>query len=119
MAKVRRFDVSIPDKPADKPEPSNRVADIPRAAADSLTASAPLQTKRKPGNPRPRRYRQKTYSLIEEDIARLESLVAEVRQAGAYDRSRSDVVRAALLLFWEQPIIEKLRVLEQIENLKG
>lgn len=117
MPKVRKFNTGINEKPAK--EASNTVPDIPRELADSLSASAPLQTKRKPGNPRPRRYRQKTYSLTDADIERLERLVAEVRKAGLYDRSRSDIVRAGLLLLERLSTEQRIAAVEGVENLKG
>lgn len=117
MAKVRRFDTGITDKPASKQ--SNQIPDIPKAAADRLSATAPLQTKRGPGNPRPRRYRQKTFSLTEADIERVETLVAAIRKAGLYDRGRSDLVRAGLLLLEKMTKEERIKAVEAVENLKG
>lgn len=117
MAKVRKFDTGV-SKPASQPS-GNRLPDIPKEAVESLSASAPLQTKRKPGNPRPRRYRQKTYSLTDADIERLERLVADVRKAGLYERSRSDIVRAGLMLIERLSTDQRVAAVEGVENLKG
>lgn len=117
MPKVRKFNTGISEKSAK--EASNTVPDIPRELADSLSASAPLQTKRKPGNPRPRRYRQKMFSLTDADIQRLERLIAEVRKAGLYDRSRSDLVRAGLMALQNMTTEERAAAVEAVENLKG
>jgi Arc/MetJ-type ribon-helix-helix transcriptional regulator len=115
MAKVKRFDTGITDKPAR--ENSNRIPDISKAAADAAASSAPVHI-RGPGNPRPRRYRQKTFSLTDADIERVERLVAEIRTAGLYDRSRSDLVRAGLLILDRMSDDERRAAVEAVENLK-
>lgn len=115
MAKVRKFDTGVSDQPTS--QPTNRVPDIPKAAADAATSSAPVHI-RGPGNPRPRRYRQKTFSLTDADVERVERLVAEIRTAGLYDRGRSDLVRAGLLLLERMSTDERRAAVEAVENLK-
>lgn len=133
MAKVRRFNTDIQGstKPAGqhqrKESYNNPVPNIPREIADRITDSAPVkikgeggeEAKRGRGNPRTRRYRQKTYSLIQEDIDLIESLVAEIRKAGLYERGRSDIVRAGVLLLSRLPVHEKVKIVEEIESLKS
>lgn len=135
MAKVRRFDTGIDpsasaragqrsDPPSKTAEAvRNAVPDIPKEAVDSVAASAPVQirgaARSGPGNPRKRRYRQKSYSLLQEDIDRIEALVVAVRSAGLYDRSRSDIVRAGVALLQSLPLEDQLKAVQSIENLRS
>lgn len=111
MPKVRKFDTP------------NEVPQVPARVCASLAASAPVQIgariNAKPGNPRPRRHKQKTYSLLQEDIDRLEALMHEVRAAGLYERSRSDIIRAGILLLESLPLEQKLEAVNAVEDLKG
>ncbi|NCC27560.1 MAG: hypothetical protein EOM22_05250 [Gammaproteobacteria bacterium] len=132
MAKVRKFDTGIAGQgtPTRDAPRENAVPDIPPEAADRVAASAPVrimstQDRNEPmqpqprGNPRKRRYRQKTYSLLQEDIDLIEALVAEVRQGGLYERGRSDIVRAGVLLLSTLPPAEKLKAVQAVEDLKS
>jgi hypothetical protein len=128
MAKVRKFELGVAGQAAGKPAPrENAIPDIPPEAADRVAASAPVKIMSTvasspttgPGNPRKRRYRQKTYSLLQEDIDLIESLVAEIRQGGLYERGRSDIVRAGVLLLNTLPLQDKIKAVEAVESLKG
>ena len=129
MAKVRRFDTGLAGQGAEKPAAprENSVPDIPPEAAERVASSAPVKIMsdreeekgRGRGNPRKRRYRQKTYSLLQEDIELIEALVAEVRQSGLYERGRSDIVRAGVLLLSRLSPQEKLKAVEAVEDLKS
>ena len=122
MAKVRRFNTSVAGRGAQKPDhvsPKNEVPDIPQEAADSLAASAPVKIRGKRGNPRQRRYKQKTYSLLQEDIDLIEELVTEIRQSGLYERGRSDIVRAGVRLLKSVPLKDKIETVQAVESLKG
>lgn len=128
MAKVRKFDTGVAGQGAPKPASAaplqNLVPDIPPEAADRVAASAPVKIMSNPGtqgrgNPRKRRYRQKTYSLLQEDIDLIEALVAEIRQGGLYERGRSDVVRAGVRLLSTLSPAEKLKAVEAVADLKS
>jgi hypothetical protein len=125
MAKVRKFDTGIAGQGEPKPvrPHENAVPDIAPEAADRVTETAPVKIaagrSRGRGNPRQRRYRQKTYSLLQEDIDLLETLVSEVRQGGLYERGRSDIVRAGIRLLGTLPLEDKLKAIEAVEDLKG
>jgi hypothetical protein len=126
MAKVRKFDIGVAVEGENKPASrENAVPDIPSEAADRVAASAPVKIMTSsgpalgPGNPRKRRYRQKTYSLLQEDIDLIETLVAEIRQGGLYERGRSDIVRAGVLLLNGLPTKDKIKAVEAVESLKG
>jgi len=125
MAKVRKFDIGVAGQGTTKPAPSapreNIVPDIPPEAADRVAASAPVKIMpaQGPGNPRKRRYRQKTYSLLQEDIDLIEALVAEIRQGGLYERGRSDVVRAGVLLLSRLSLEDKIKAVQAVEDLKA
>ena len=122
MAKVRKFDTGITGVPEQKTSYATSQNIVPKIAteiADRVAASAPMKVTGKPGNPRPRRYKQKTYSLLQEDIDLIEALVAEVRRGGLYERGRSDVVRAGVKLLSQLPLEEKLKAFEAIESLKA
>jgi hypothetical protein len=122
VAKVRKFDTGLAGQGARKPASvplKNVVPDIPQEVADNLAASAPVHIKGKRGNPRRRRYRQKTYSLLQEDIDLIEDLVAEIRRAGLYERGRSDVIRAGVRLLESLSLSDKLKAVQAVENLKG
>jgi hypothetical protein len=123
MAKVRRFDTGVPGQGIQKSVTAhaNAVPDIPSEAADRVAASAPVKIMdtQGRGNPRKRRYRQKTYSLLQEDIDLIEALVAEVRRGGLYERGRSDIVRAGVRLLSTLPGAEKLKAVDAVEDLKS
>lgn len=121
MARVRKFNTGVEQR-TPKPASSlagNVVPDIPRAAVETVTASAPVQIKARPGNPRPRRYKQKTYSLLQEDIDLIEQLVSEIRGAGLYERGRSDIVRAGVKLLQSLPIEDRVNAVQAVESLKN
>jgi len=123
MAKVRKFDTGVsgqgsPAKPALAPS-GNVVPDIPEEAAARVTSSAPVKIRSGRGNPRKRRYKQKTYSLLQEDIETIEQLLADLRQAGLYERGRSDIVRAGVKLLRSLPLEQQISAVNQVENLKG
>ena len=123
MAKVRKFETGIAGQGTPKPEApvvrTNLVPNITPEAADSLAASAPVHIRPKPGNPRQRRYKQKTYSLPQEDIDLIEQLLLEIRKGGLFERGRSDIVRAGVHLLHSLPLADKLRAVEAIENLRN
>lgn len=129
MADVRktRYQVVVPEHGA-KPsvDSPNAVPDISPEAVARVAATAPLQTRNegalaphpaKSGNPRPRRYRQKTYSLTQADIDQIEALTQELRHAGLYERGRSDVVRAGVWLLASLSTAEKCRAVDAVEDL--
>ncbi len=135
MAKVRKFSTDVPrGEPAGQGAPTahasavrNAVPDLPREIVETVTASAPVQIRSsqvpeeppRRGNPRKRRYKQKTYSLLQEDIDLIEDLVAEIRQGGLYERGRSDIVRAGVHLLKSLPLQEQLQAVQAVENLRG
>lgn len=120
VAKVRQFDTGVAQNTQETRTTSstNIVPDIPRETVADLAASAPVRIKGKPGNPRQRRYRQKTYSLLQKDIDLIEGLVLEIRQGGLYERGRSDVVRAGVRLLNTLSREEKLQAIQAVESLK-
>lgn len=113
MPKVRKFDTGIAPRPASE----NAVPEISSQAAAQLAARAPVKI-RGPGNPRPRRYQQKTYSLLPEDIELIEALVLEIRRAGLYARGRSDVIRAGLRVLSRLSPEDKIKAVEAVEHLR-
>jgi Arc/MetJ-type ribon-helix-helix transcriptional regulator len=140
MAKVRKFTTDV-----HKPEPEgqgelgapkanshavrNAVPNLPKEIVETVTASAPVQIRSNPdtqdtgekskrGNPRKRRYKQKTYSLLQEDIDLIETLVADIRQGGLYERGRSDIVRAGVRLLKSLSLEERLNAVQAVENLR-
>lgn len=122
MAKVRKFDTGVAGQGARRPASAtaqNTVPDIPPEAADNLAASAPIKIKSKPGKNRQRRYKQKTYSMLQEDIELIEALVFEIRQGGLYERGRSDVVRAGVRLLDSLSQADKIKAVQAVQNLKG
>ena len=121
MAKVRKFETGVVGQGGQKPVSvplENVVPDIPQEAADSVAASAPVRIRNRPGNPRPRRYKQKTYSLLQEDIDLIEELVSEIRQGGLYERGRSDIVRAGVRLLKSLSLVDKIQAVQRVESLK-
>ena len=121
MAKVRKFDTGVERNnvtESTSARTANIVPDIPQEAADSITASAPVKIRSTRGNPRKRRYKQKTYSLLQEDIDVIEELVFEIRKSGLYERGRSDIVRAGVRLLESLPLAEKLKAVQAVESLK-
>lgn len=122
MPKVRKFDTGLAGQGSDKPSPAvseNTVPDIAPEVAASASASAPVKIRARPGNPRARRYKQKTYSLLQEDIDLIEELVAEIRQGGLYERGRSDVVRAGVRLLKSLSRDDRLKAVQAVQSLKG
>jgi hypothetical protein len=122
MAKVRKFKTDIPGQGDQKPAPvsiENTVPEISGEAVESVAATAPVKIRSGRGNPRPRRYKQKTYSLLQEDIDLIERLVADIRQAGLYERGRSDIVRAGVKLLQGLSIEQQLKAVEAVESLKA
>ena len=126
MAQVRKFATGVAGQGVGKTAShENAVPDISSEAADRIAASAPVKImtastpQSGPGNPRIRRYRQKTYSLLQEDIDLIEALVAEIRMGGLHERGRSDVIRAGVRLLKNLPIQEKLKAVEVVESLKN
>lgn len=121
MAKVRKFKTDIPWQGDQKPAPvsiENIVPDISGEAVDSVAATAPVKIRSGRGNPRQRRYKQKTYSLLQKDIDLIEKLVSEIRQAGLYERGRSDIVRAGVKLLQSLPIEQQLKAVQAVESLR-
>jgi hypothetical protein len=132
MAKVRKFSTDVPrpggageggQATLSSPAARNAVPDLSREIVDSVSANAPVQIRGnheapKRGNPRKRRYRQKTYSLLQEDIDLIEALVAQIREGGLYERGRSDIVRAGVHLLQSLPPEERLRAVQAIEKLR-
>jgi hypothetical protein len=122
VPKVRKFSTGVTgqgnSKPAVAPTP-NKVPDLSEEAIVRITASAPVKIRPGRGNPRKRRYKQKTYSLLQVDIDLIERLVAHIRQAGLYERSRSDIVRAGIQLLHSLPLEEQIKAVNAVENLKA
>ena len=121
MAKVRKFTTDIP-RPGESKVPAaptkNIVPDISGEAVESVAATAPVKIRAGRGNPRHRRYKQKTYSLLQEDIDLIEKLVSEIRRAGLYERGRSDIVRAGVKLLQSLPIDQQLKAVQAVKSLK-
>lgn len=122
MAKVRKFKTDILEQGDQKP-PSvpleNIVPDITSEAVENVAATAPVKIRAGRGNPRARRYKQKTYSLLQEDIDLIEKLVSDIRQAGLYERGRSDIVRAGVKLLQSLPIDQQLKAVQAVQSLKS
>lgn len=122
MAKVRKFDTGVVNDVLEQKTSyvngQNVIPAISPDIVDQVAASAPIKISSKPGNPRPRRYKQKTYSLLQEDIELIEKLVAEIRRGGLYERGRSDVVRAGVRVLSQLSLADKLKAFEAIESLK-
>lgn len=122
MAKVRKFSTGVAGEGTAKSASvslKNAVPDIPQGIADSVSASAPIKIRSRPGNPRPRRYKQKTYSLLQEDIDLIEELVATIRKGGLYERGRSDIVRAGVRLLNSLSLEDKIKAVQVVKSLKG
>lgn len=119
VSKVRKFqtDVPVPGKSVPDISP-NVVSDLPKATVDSVVVTAPVKIRAGRGNPRPRRYQQKTYSILQEDIDLLEQIMARIRQAGLYERGRSDIVRAGIHLLNSLSLEEQMQALRNVESLK-
>lgn len=124
MAKVRKFNTGVTVAAQVTTKPSvdtaeNVVPDIPEEAVKRVSSSAPVQIRSdSPGNPRKRRYKQKTYSILQEDIDRIESLLVDIRQAGLYERGRSDIVRAGVRLLCSLSLEQQLQAVNAVESLK-
>lgn len=124
MAQVRKFATGVAGPGGKTASRENAVPEISSEAADRIAASAPVKimtasnTQSRPGNPRKRRYRQKTYSLLQEDIDLIEALLAEIRMGGLYERGRSDVIRAGVLLLKNLSLQDKLKAVGAVESLK-
>lgn len=129
MAKVRKFNLDLPaqaeSSQTDIPAlVRNAIPELSHDAIERVTATAPVQIRpaaeiAKPGHPRKRRYRLKTYSLLPEDIAHIEALLTGIRMAGLHDRSRSDIVRAGVTLMFSLPIEKQVKAVEAVENLRS
>ncbi len=129
MSKVRKFNLDLPEQAGSPPaspaaDIRNVIPELAQDAIERVTATAPVQIRRsadvtKPGHPRVRRYRLKTYSLLQEDIERIEALLNGIRGAGLYDRSRSDIVRAGIKLLLSMPIEQQVKAVEAVENLRS
>jgi hypothetical protein len=130
MADVRksRYQVVLPTPgPSPSVAGGNSVPDLSADAIARVVATAPLQTRApdtepsaaKSNQPRPRRYRQKTYSVTQADIDLIEKLTLELRQAGLFERGRSDVVRAGVWLLASLSTADKCRAVEAVEDLKA
>jgi hypothetical protein len=119
VPKVRKFNTGV-TPPGGQTSASlhNAVPDLSDEAVARVTATAPVKIHTKK-SPRKRRYKQKTYSLLQEDIERIEKLVAELRQAGIYERGRSDIVRAGVHLLDSLPLEEQIKIVNAIENLRS
>lgn len=123
MPKVRKFSTGIAGQ-GEQPKPvadpaQNIVPDIPEEAVERISASAPVKIRSGRCNPRKRRYKQKTYSLLQEDIDLIERLMLDIRQAGLYERGRSDIVRAGVKLLRSISLEDQVKVVQAVENLKG
>ncbi len=122
MAKVRKFRTDIPGQGVQKPAAipvGNIIPDISGEAVESVAATAPVKIRSNRGNPRQRRYKQKTYSLLQEDIDLIEKLMLNIRQAGLYERGRSDIVRAGVKLLRSLPLEDQVKAVQSVESLKG
>ncbi len=122
VPKVRKFSTGIAGQGGQKlaSVPSqNIVPDISPEAVESATASAPVKIRTGKGNPRQRRYRQKTYSLLQEDIDLIERLMLDIRQAGLYERGRSDIVRAGVKLLRSLSLEDQVKAVQAVESLRA
>ena len=122
VPKVRKFSTGMAGQGSQKPDPvptQNIVPDISAEAVESVTATAPVKIRSGRGNPRQRRYKQKTYSLLQEDIDLIERLMLEIRQAGLYERGRSDIVRAGVKLLRSLTLEDQVKAVQAVESLKG
>lgn len=126
MVKVRKFSTGVDGTKPAPPTPANVVPDLPASVVDSVAASAPVHIQAPSAPPptstpkaRSRRYLTKTYSVLQEDIDAIESLVAEVRSGGLYARGRSDIVRAGVRLLRSLPRDVLLQAVASVEDLKG
>ena len=120
--KVRKFSTGVAGQGSHKPASvptQNIVPDIPAEAVESVAATAPVKIRSGRGNPRQRRYKQKTYSLLQEDIDLIERLMLEIHQAGLYERGRSDIVRAGVKLLRSLPLEDQVKAVQAVESLKG
>ncbi len=122
VPKVRKFSTDVAGQGGQKRDAvpaQNIVPDIPAEAVESVAASAPVKIRSGRGNPRQRRYKQKTYSLLQEDVDLIERLMLEIRQAGLYERGRSDIVRAGVKLLRSLPLEDQVKAVQAVESLKG
>ena len=81
-------------------EPVRALARDPLSSEDILAGFYRPETRRAPegsGRPRPTHYKVVCISLYNEDIERLESLVAELKRRGHSKANKSQVIREALL----------------------
>jgi hypothetical protein len=77
---VRKFSTGLTEQEGQKPASIHNAApDIPEETVASMIASAPVKIRTNNRNLRKRHYRQKTYSLLQEDIELIEKLVTEIR----------------------------------------
>ncbi len=122
VPKVRKFSTGVAGQGDQQPDSfptQNIVPDIPAEAVESVAATAPVKIRSVRGNPRQRRYKQKTYSLLQEDIDLIERLMLDIRQAGLYERGRSDIVRAGVKLLRSLALEDKVKAVQAVKSLKG
>ncbi len=122
VPKVRKFSTGVAGQGGQKLDSvpaQNIVPDIPAEAVESVAASAPVKIRSGRGNPRQRRYKQKTYSLLQEDVDLIERLMLEIRQAGLYERGRSDIVRAGVKILRSLTLEDQVKAVQAVESLKG
>jgi hypothetical protein len=123
VAKVRKFSTGVDSTKSVLTSLANVVPDLPVPVVDRVAASAPVHIQAPPA-PKPtpkvrlRRYVTKTYSMLQEDIDVIESLVADVRSGGLYERGRSDIVRAGVRLLRSLSRDELLQAVASVEDLK-
>jgi len=117
VAKVRKFSTGVGES-TQAPPANNVVPNISRDMVETVAASAPVQIKPRRGNPRQRRYKQKTYSLLQEDIDLIEQLVQDIRGSGLYERGRSDIVRAGVRLLQALSPEDRIHALQKVESLR-
>jgi len=123
VPKVRKFSTGVAGQGTVKPaaDPAQNIdPDIPEDAIERVSASAPMKIhpEKKPTRKK-RRYKQKTYSIMQADIDTIEQIVSDVRQAGLYERGRSDIVRAAVQLLGTLPIEQQVNAVKAVEYLRG
>lgn len=122
MAKVRKFSTeSKTAQKAVKPDAAvtpNLIPEIPNDVVQQVIADAPVTIKRGRGNPRIKRYTNKTFSMLPEDDEAIGELLKQIRKNGLYERGRSDIVRAGVKLLSELSLEELLRAVDSVTDLK-
>lgn len=99
----------------DEPESQNNPV---KSRGHEQTDYQPVQHPVKKGK-KVRRYRQKSYSIMDEDIDRIHRNTTEIRNAGHHERGRSDIVRAAILAFDEIPLNKKIEYIQKTTLLRN